>query len=62
MGQKTHPRGFRLGVIKPWKSRWYAERNFGEMLREDETIGEPVGAEIHDDGKGKGDDQALLTA
>jgi len=38
MGQKTHPRGFRLGVIKPWKSRWYAERNFGEMLREDETI------------------------
>jgi small subunit ribosomal protein S3 len=38
MGQKTHPRGFRLGVIKPWKSRWYAERNFGQMLREDETI------------------------
>src|SRR5690554_382538 len=38
MGQKTHPRGFRLGIIKPWKSRWYAERNFGELLREDETI------------------------
>jgi small subunit ribosomal protein S3 len=38
MGQKTHPRGFRLGVIKPWKSRWYAERNFGELLKEDETI------------------------
>ena len=38
MGQKTHPRGFRLGVIKPWKSRWFAERNFGEMLHEDETI------------------------
>jgi small subunit ribosomal protein S3 len=38
MGQKTHPRGFRLGVIKPWRSRWYAERNFGQMLREDETI------------------------
>jgi small subunit ribosomal protein S3 len=38
MGQKTHPRGFRLGVIKPWKSRWFAERTFGEMLREDETI------------------------
>ncbi|HUF67742.1 MAG TPA: 30S ribosomal protein S3 [Longimicrobiales bacterium] len=38
MGQKVHPRGFRLGVIKPWRSRWYAERNFGEMLREDETI------------------------
>jgi len=38
MGQKTHPRGFRLGVIKSWKSRWFAERTFGEMLREDETI------------------------
>src|SRR5690606_22504067 len=38
MGQKTHPRGFRLGIIKPWKSRWYAERNFGELLKEDETI------------------------
>lgn len=38
MGQKTHPRGFRLGVVKPWRSRWYAERTFGELLREDETI------------------------
>ena len=38
MGQKTHPRGFRLGVIKPWKSRWYAERDFAALLKEDETI------------------------
>lgn len=38
MGQKTHPRGFRLGVIKPWKSRWYAEGDFGSLLAEDETI------------------------
>jgi len=38
MGQKTHPRGFRLGVVKPWRSRWYAERTFGDLLREDETI------------------------
>ncbi|HEX6314019.1 MAG TPA: 30S ribosomal protein S3 [Gemmatimonadaceae bacterium] len=38
MGQKTHPIGFRLGVVKPWKSRWYAERQFGALLREDETI------------------------
>jgi small subunit ribosomal protein S3 len=38
MGQKTHPRGFRLGIIKPWKSRWYADRTFGQLLREDETI------------------------
>jgi small subunit ribosomal protein S3 len=38
MGQKTHPRGFRLGVVKPWRSRWYAERTFADLLREDETI------------------------
>jgi len=38
MGQKTHPRGFRLGISKPWKSRWFAERMFSELLREDETI------------------------
>ena len=38
MGQKTHPRGFRLGIVAPWKSRWYAERNFPALLVEDETI------------------------
>jgi small subunit ribosomal protein S3 len=38
MGQKVHPRGFRLGIVKPWKSRWYAERDFGALLKEDETI------------------------
>jgi small subunit ribosomal protein S3 len=38
MGQKTHPHGFRLGIVKDWRSRWYAERNFPELLREDETI------------------------
>lgn len=31
MGQKVHPRGFRLGIIKPWKSRWYADRQFGAL-------------------------------
>ena len=38
MGQKTHPHGFRLGIVKDWKSRWYAEENFPELLEEDETI------------------------
>jgi small subunit ribosomal protein S3 len=38
VGQKTHPRGFRLGIVAPWKSRWYAERNFPALLVEDETI------------------------
>lgn len=38
MGQKTHPYGFRLGVIKPWRSRWYAGAEFPELLKEDELI------------------------
>ncbi|MGH7466935.1 MAG: 30S ribosomal protein S3 [Longimicrobiales bacterium] len=39
MGQKTHPRGFRLGIVKPWRSRWYAERRkFSALLKEDESI------------------------
>ena len=39
MGQKTHPYGFRLGQIKPWKSRWYAQgKAFPQLLEEDETL------------------------
>jgi len=38
MGQKTHPTGFRLGVLKDWRSRWYAEKDFARLLQEDETI------------------------
>lgn len=38
MGQKTHPYGFRLGIVKEWKSRWYAERDFPKLLKEDDTI------------------------
>ncbi len=35
MGQKTHPYGFRLGIIKPWKSKWYEDRNYASWLHED---------------------------
>jgi len=38
MGQKTHPHGFRLGITKDWRSRWYAEKDFPRLLQEDETI------------------------
>ena len=38
MGQKTHPIGFRLGVIKPWSSRWYARKDMPALLKEDELI------------------------
>ncbi|MEM7606235.1 MAG: 30S ribosomal protein S3 [Myxococcota bacterium] len=35
MGQKTHPYGFRLGVIKPWKSKWFEDKNYAKWLHED---------------------------
>ena len=36
MGQKVHPSGFRLAVIEPWRSRWYANKaNYTSMLAED---------------------------
>lgn len=38
MGQKVHPYGFRLGYTKPWKSRWFAKRDYSELLLEDLRI------------------------
>ena len=38
MGQKVNPHGMRVGVIKDWDSRWYAEDNFSDMLVEDYNI------------------------
>src|SRR4030095_10429926 len=39
MGQKVHPSGYRISVIEPWRSRWYAnKKNFGRLLVEDDRI------------------------
>src|SRR5678816_2070637 len=35
MGQKTHPVGFRLGVVRGWSSKWYSEKDFSKWLHED---------------------------
>jgi hypothetical protein len=35
MGQKVHPYGFRLGVVKTWKSKWYEDKNYAKWLHED---------------------------
>jgi len=35
MGQKVHPVGFRLGIIKTWKSRWFATKGYADTLHED---------------------------
>lgn len=47
MGQKVHPHGLRVGVIKDWDARWYADKkNFADYLIEDYTIREFVKAKL----------------
>ena len=38
MGQKTHPRGLRLGIIESWDSKWYNEKEYAQWLHEDLKI------------------------
>ena len=38
MGQKVNPIGFRVGITRPWDSRWYAERDYQRFLHEDIKI------------------------
>lgn len=35
MGQKTNPTGFRIGIIKPWLSKWFSKREYAQWLHED---------------------------
>lgn len=48
MGQKTNPIGFRLGIIKDWSSKWYAEKkDFGRFLGEDLEIRKYIKKKFH---------------
>lgn len=42
MGQKVHPIGFRLGIVKDWDSRWYAKKDYALLIHEDLKIREFV--------------------
>ena len=46
MGQKVHPIGFRLGVVKGWQSRWYAERDYKDVYAEDDLIRQSINKEL----------------
>src|ERR1700689_5883846 len=47
MGQKTHPTGFRLGIIKTWSSRWYEEKNYAKWLHEDLKLKDFIKKKLH---------------
>ena len=38
MGQKVNAHGFRVGVVKPWDAKWYAEKDYAALLNEDVRI------------------------
>jgi len=42
VGQKVNPKGLRVGIIRDWESRWYADKNYMELLHEDLKIREFV--------------------
>ena len=47
MGQKTHPIGIRLGIIKTWNSKWFAKKNYKDLLFEDLTIQKYIKANLY---------------
>src|SRR5947208_11883956 len=46
MGHKVHPYGFRIGIIKPWLAKWYADRDYATLLGEDMRIRQLVGKRL----------------
>ena len=48
MGQKINPNGFRLGVIRDWESKWYADKGYKETLNEDLRIRKFISEKLKD--------------
>jgi len=46
MGQKTHPYAFRLGIVTDWKSHWYSDKDYVELVNEDWKIRDYVNREL----------------
>ena len=53
MGQKVNPIGFRLGVIKTWDSKWYAEADYAKLLHEDLAIRKFLKKRLYNSGVSK---------
>lgn len=47
MGQKVHPVGFRLGYTQDWRSRWFAKRDYAELLHEDIALRDMIHQRFH---------------
>ena len=53
MGQKVNPHGLRVGIIKDWDSRWYAEGDFAAFLKEDYEIRKFLKKKLYNSGVSK---------
>jgi len=53
LGQKVHPIGFRLGVIRTWESKWYAEKDYAGLLHEDLRLRDYLKKRLHHAGISK---------
>ena len=53
MGQKVHPVGFRLGIIRTWESKWYAEKDYAGLLHEDLKLRDYLKKRLHHAGISK---------
>ena len=53
MGQKVNPHGLRVGIIKEWDSKWYAEKDFADYLVEDHEIREFLKKKLYSTGMPK---------
>lgn len=43
MGRKVHPFGFRIGIIREWQAKWYADKHYAEFLQEDLKLRKAIG-------------------
>lgn len=53
MGQKVHPIGFRIGINKPWLSKWYANRDYAKYLHEDLYFRKEIKKKLYSTGVSK---------
>jgi small subunit ribosomal protein S3 len=53
MGQKVHPKGFRLGILEGWESRWFAEKDYAFLLHDDIRIRSFIKKRLHHAGIAK---------
>jgi small subunit ribosomal protein S3 len=53
LGQKVHPVGFRLGIIRTWESKWYAEKDYATLLHEDLKLRDYLKKRLHHAGISK---------